>query len=672
MGGPLATGLCKLFARSFDHHFFDRIGVPISVMANVPREGSLKSMRFVLARAGVVLAAFLLTLRFGRYALATPPFISDDEGYLLLSLKHYVAGERLYTQVFSMYGPFYFMIQRTVFGLLGLPVTFDAGRLVAYIYWVLSAVLGGFFVYRLSKRATLASAACLATMWLARVLAFEPNHPEEVILLLLMLGCCASVNPGPAVLLLLGAVGTALFFTKTNIGIFFLAAALIASVCVLPAGRLRNIGGNVLLAAMVAGPIVLMHHFLNSWAREFCLIAILAGASTLLAGMRANVYSPERMRTLRYIAVGALAAAMLIVLGTTLEGLSLGTLLDGVVLGPLRQPEVFVIPFAITSKMALLGTVLSLCMAGLYWFPERWKMHSAWIDVLKCVGGLLVIGLLVKWTVAYTSPPSSPPAYFAPTYALLPLALLPRKSARWEVSEYFPRIFVTALAAMQILQAYSVAGSQVSIGAAPFLLWGFVCIHDGADGLLTFFPSAKNWHVRVSASSVMGGVVAVVVATAMLRTGIWHQHYPFPASSLAGSASLHLPRSLEMKYEALTRDVQTNCQILFTMPGMGHFNLWSEVPTPDGFNEDNWMRGIPIEQQQQTLQTLESNPSACVVFRPEGLTIWGVPDGGIDTLPLAHYILHDMPTVSTKGGYEIHVSPDRRAPWVEQSVVGPP
>ncbi len=60
-------------------------------MANVPQEGSLKSMRFALARAGIVLAAFLLTLRFGSYVLATPTFISDDEGYLLLSLKHFFA-----------------------------------------------------------------------------------------------------------------------------------------------------------------------------------------------------------------------------------------------------------------------------------------------------------------------------------------------------------------------------------------------------------------------------------------------------------------------------------------------------------------------------------------------------------------------------------------------------
>jgi hypothetical protein len=639
-------------------------------MANVPREGSLKSMRFVLARAGVVLAAFLLTLRFGRYVLATPAFISDDEGALLLAVKHYFAGEHLYTQVTSHHGPFYYIAQKAVFGLLRLPVTYDAGRLVAYIYWVLSSVLGGVFIYRLLKSVTLASTACLAIMWLERVLAFEPNHPEEVVLVLLMAGCLVSVNPGPMALMLLGAIGAALAFTKINIGILFLAAALIASVCVLPAGRLRNIGGKVLIAAMVAGPMVLMHHFLSTWARGFCLMGILTGVSVVLAGMRAEVFSRERMRALQYIAVGALAAAILIILETTVEGLPLSGLLYGVVLGPLRHPEVFSIPFVVTKKMALLGVVLSLGMAGLYWYPER-RRRSDWIGALKCLAGILVVGIWVKRNIAYTSPPSFSFA-FAPAYALLPVVLLPKMGARWTLSEYFPRIFVTALAAMQMLQAYPVAGSQVSIGAAPFLLWGFVCIHDGADGLVTFFPSAKNWHVRVSASSVIGGIVAVVVAAAMLRRGIWHQHYPFPASSLAGSASLHLPRSLELEYEALTRDVQTNCQILFTMPGMGHFNFWSGVPTPDGFNMDAWMKGVPVEQQQHTLQILENNPSACVIYRPFMMGVWGVPDGGIDTLPLARYILHDMPTVFASGGYEIHVSPDRRAPWVEQSVVGTP
>ena len=492
-GGTVAPRSCKLFSGLLSitpsKISLFRIGIPIPFMANVPQESSPRSMRFVLARAGFVLAAFLLTLYFGRILLTRPPFLSDDESYLLLSLKHYFAGEHLYTQVTSQYGPFYYIVQKAFFGLLRLPVTYDAGRLVTYIYWILSSVFGGLFIYRLSKSVTVASAACLATMWLERVLSFEPNHPEEVVLVLLTAGCLVSVNPSPVALMLLGAIGAALVFTKINIGILFLAAALIASVCVLPAGRLRNIGGKVLIVAMVAGPLVLMHHFLSAWARGFCLIGILAGVSVVLAGMHAEAFSPERMRALQFIAVGALAAAILIVLETTVEGLPLNGLLYGVVLGPLHHPDVFSIPFVVTKKIALPAVLLSLGMTGLYCFPGRRSGRSNWIGALKCLVGILVVGIWVQRNIDYTIPPSFSFA-FAPAYVLLPVVLLPKMGARWTLSEFFPRIFVTALAATQMLQSFPVAGSQVNIGAAPFLLG--VCLHPRWRRIVRFVSNHKE------------------------------------------------------------------------------------------------------------------------------------------------------------------------------------
>ena len=116
--------------------------------------------------------------------------------------------------------------------------------------------------------------------------------------------------------------------------------------------------------------------------------------------------------------------------------------------------------------------------------------------------------------------------------------------------------------------------------------------------------------------------MAPIIAVKMVRTEIRQQRNPTIASSLAGSASLHLPPDQEMEFEALTRDLQTNCQILFTMPGMGQFNFWSGVPTPDGFNTDAWMKGVPLEQQQHTLQILQTNPSACVIYRPLMVAVW--------------------------------------------------
>jgi tetratricopeptide (TPR) repeat protein len=146
-------------------------------------------------RAVIALAAFLVSLLYARHVLGTTFRTYDDEGYFLLSLDHYLRGGALYTDVFSHYGPFHFFAQEALFRLLRLPVNHDAGRLVTLIWWLLSAVLGGYFVYSLSNNMALASAATLACAKLASLLANEPGHPQQVILPILMLACCASVAP---------------------------------------------------------------------------------------------------------------------------------------------------------------------------------------------------------------------------------------------------------------------------------------------------------------------------------------------------------------------------------------------------------------------------------------------------------------------------------------------
>ena len=627
------------------------------------RQSWVKHASLVFIQVVIVLATVAIMLRFGNDTLARPTLIGDDEGYVLLTLKHYFAGEHLYSQVFTQYGPFYFFVQKSIFSLLHLPVTFDAGRMVFYGYWVSASLLGGLFVFRVSKNVTLASASALTVMWLLRAMAFEPNHPEQMVILLLMGACVAAIKPDRTALFILGAIGTALLFTKINVGVFFLLAVWIASASLLPAGRLRNISCGFLAGMIATGPIVLMHHFLSGWARGFCLIAIIAGLSVILAVVRANPDFPNDGKTLRYVVLGALVAASLVLLATKVEGMSFDTLWNGVVVEPLRLPEVFTIAFAVNRKMALVFILLSACVARLCWVRER-AQYAGWIDALKCVAALVVIGLFVKRGV---SPSGSRSFTFALMYSFLPLVLLHSRIAGWQTSDYFLRVFVTALAATQMLQAYPVAGSQVNVGGTPFLLWAFVCMYDGSEGLIDLSFAAKKRHFPMSAASAIGVFVFLVVVFAMWRPGMLRKSYPFPASALSGSSSLHLPPQLEGQYQALAKDLRANCDILFTMPGMGSFNFWSGVRTPDGFNMTAWMRGVPLSEQQQTLQGLHSDPSACVLVRPSLVSGWGAPRGGLETLPLAQYILHQMPIVFADWGYEIHVSPDRRQPWVEQA-----
>jgi hypothetical protein len=615
-----------------------------------------KRIREGILQTCVVIAVFLSGLLFGKQTLATTFRAWDDEGYVLLSLSHYLGGGHLYTEVFSQYGPFYFFSQKALFRLLHLPISHDAGRVVTLICWLLSATLGGYFVYRLAKNTLLASAAGLASMLLAKVLADEPGHPQQLVLPMLMLACCASVTPGWMGLLTLGALGTGLIFTKINIGVFYFAAVVLTLVCGLPAGRIRTIGAVFLLVYAAGCPLILMHRDLLGWAGGYCLLAILCGVSTFLAGLLATPPSPKPLRSVLYVALGAGSAALFIVVATLRQGMSLRTLTDGVLWIPLRHPGVFEVHLNITKRTVLLVALVSACMAWVYRTRDRWQGGSDWVDALRCVIGLYTI-VLFRTGVQHR---------FFLLLAFLPLGLIPPKGRPWGPSDYFPRLFVTSLAVTQFLEAYPVAGSQVNIAAAPLLLWAFVCVHDGAVGLFRLAPRARDWFGDTFLKeSVLGGFVALALAVTMFRANAGRKHGSGPSSSLRGSASLHLPTGTEKLYGFLANNIRANCDVLFTLPGMGSFNFWSGVPTPNGFNLTAWMKGLSLGQQQQILQILQKDPRACAVYSPELTRFWETTPEDLAALPLARYVLNDMHIVSQRQGYEIRVSPERNSPWVE-------
>jgi hypothetical protein len=585
----------------------------------------------------------------------------DDEGYFLLSLKHYFAGGHLYTKVFSQYGPFYFFIQKILFGLLQLPVNHDAGRLVTLICWLLSAGLAGYFIYRVSKNTVLASAAGLGSMLLMRVVSEEPGHPQQIILPIFMLACCASVSAGPIGLLLLGGLGAALLFTKINVGIFFLAACALVLVCRFPAGRIRAIGAFFLFAYAAGLPLILMHRDLSQWARGYCLVAIVCGVSTFFAGLLATPPSSRPMRSVLYTIAGAVSVSVIVIAGTMWEGMSLRTLLEGVLWGPLKHPGVFEIPLGVSAGKALFLALVSACIGGLYRFRDQWQAHPDWVNALRCIIGLCVIGLLI-------ADPSSDFFRLALPYVviLLPIGLIPAKNGLWPQSDCVPRLFVAGLAATQFLQPYPVAGSQTNIAAVLILLWAFLCVHDGASGLFYLARQKADWQEMIcSRESILGGLVICTIPIVMFYSGGLHRHYHAPSLSLPGASSLHLSMGEEDTYQALAKDIRTNCNLLFTMPGMGSFNFWSEVPTPNGLNLTAWMKGLTLEQQQQILEILQRDAKACVIYNADLIRFWNTTPDDLEKLPLAHYILYEMPTVSRKQGYEIRVHPQRSSPWIE-------
>ena len=138
-----------------------------------------------------------------------------------------------------------------------------------------------------------------------------------------------------------------------------------------------------------------------------------------------------------------------------------------------------------------------------------------------------------------------------------------------------------------------------------------------------------------------------------------------PASSLPGSASIHLPRETEDTYVGLVADVRRNCDMLYTLPGMNSLNLWSGVPTPNGFNLTAWVKGFSAGQQREILYLLQSDTNACVIVNPTRGSEWGTTDADLAASPLAGYILRNMRLASTVHAYEIRINPLRTQPWIQ-------
>jgi len=611
-----------------------------------------------LLRVGIVFVAFGVGLVFARDYLATTFHPYDDEGYMLLSLKHYLAGEHLYTEVASQYGPFYLFAQATLFRLLSLPVNHDAGRTVTVICWLLSATLAGYFVYRISRNTILASAAGLASVLLDRVLASEPGHPQQIILPILMLACCVSIYNGPASFVLIGALGVALIFTKINVGAFFLAAVGLTLLCRFSAGPVRTVGAVCMLVYMGSIPTLLMKKDIHTWALGYCLLATLSGISTCLAGLITTPSSPKPWRSVLFTGSGVVIATTLIVLTTRLQGMSPSTLLDGVVWGPLKHPGLFEIPLNVSIKSVLCGLLVLACLGSVYWLRHNQSKSADWIDAIRATIGLCIILRLISHRVESIPLLSLP---FLGT--LLPLGLLPTNKGTWQFSDYFPRLFVTSVAVTQLLQPYPVAVSQLNIAEAPLLLWAFFCLHDGLDGLGRLVSRTMKWTLMSFPGESFFAVV-VIICTMIPLLGYGRSHPHYTASSLRGLSSLRLPESEMNLYEVLSEDISANCDVLFTLPGMGSFNLWSGVPAPNGLNMTAWMKGFNLAQQDKVLKVVKMEPRACVVYNTKMVEFWQTSKDDLDRLPLARYILYDMIKVAEIGDYEIRISPHRNSRWI--------
>jgi hypothetical protein len=195
------------------------------------------------------------------------------------------------------------------------------------------------------------------------------------------------------------------------------------------------------------------------------------------------------------------------------------------------------------------------------------------------------------------------------------------------------------------------------------ILWAFQCIADGIAGLQPAWRAyfRRRGQVLPLDAAIGGGILVVFAGVSIILAA--QRQYP-PAAGLRGATWLHLPAAQATEFEAIAGAVGANCSILFTMPGMYSFNLWSGVPTPNGWNLSAWMEGIDREEQSKILDIIRAHPRACVVLNHEIEKFWDRRSLAYQKAPpLMRYIETEMPMAAKFGDYEIRVHPRRMSPW---------
>jgi hypothetical protein len=594
-----------------------------------------------------------LTLYAGYFRMFSSFAPWDDEGYMLVALRAFRAGGTLYDEVYSQYGPLYFLLNDLLFGALGLPVTHDAGRLVTLGLWTATSLVVGVAVWRLTRSAGLGLCAQLVAFRSLFVFSFEPMHPGGwLCLLLAALVVVPLVWPARPRLaaMLLGLLVAALALIKINLGVFAgIAAAFFYAASIPQLARRRALLGAAGLA-LAAAPGVLMAPGLGqSWVRSYALhVTVAAVAAALAVGCS---MPQERLgpRPVRWSLAAAFGAGLLVSAVMILRGTTPAALFDAVLLRPLGQPSIHVrSPYFPEHSGTGALLALGLCVAAVA--RRRVKRGAAGAaagaGLFRIAAGLRMAG-------------SVSGLFLAPSLGLLTAVLVWITALEPEGLESPPALAIARrllppFIALQTLHAYPVAGSQVQWAAFLLVPGAAICVADGARQLGRA-ARALGWPVLGWRSRVVGAT-CVLLLLALVLLGIWIPllHESHVALGLPGAARLRLPAAQVEELRATAEALRAGCDTYVSLPGLNSFYFWTGQEPPSAANTTNWMHLFETSLQARVVSRLERIDRLCALYAPAQVEAWAqgrpLPSG-----PLLAYIMREFRPAGEHGAYRILV-----------------
>jgi hypothetical protein len=578
--------------------------------------------------------------------------VYDDEGAMLIALRSFIGGHALYDKVVVQYGPAYFEFFN-LFSSVGVPFDHDSGRFVTLAIWLAIALVAGVAAFVFTQNLALGLGTHLITFGTAITLTVEPMHPGALVCLMVIgIGAVALISSGrwsgPWPFFIIGALTAATLLTKVNVGGF--AAISVALACVLAFPSLaRNWPVRLIAAAVfVSVPFLLMRSDLDqAWARRlafhvaFCAVAFVLATST-------SQPDPNRRRSeLGWLLGGGVVLGLLVVAVAFLRGSSPSDLANGVVLYPLQQRVAFEIPFSVPT-IPMLWDAVGLGGA-LLWARYRARTQQPAVAVegwIRVIAGLLiwltlVAGLHVPGLGLLTS--FTDPLVLPVALAWISAAPRGRPDGGFETLD-FARTLVPALAILQTLHVFPVAGSQTAWAALPLVLVGAICISDGMVQL-------RMRRVRLQLAT---WVVFLVLAVSWVPPA-WRDSHAAYASSvplgLPGASLVRVRPDEAALLRQITQTIRDNCDTYISVPGLDSFYIFGRLQPPSPLPSRYMWLSDDVRHQKALIAEADRIKRLCVVENDYLITAWseGRTVGG----PLEAYIQAGFVTAYTFEHYSI-------------------
>ena len=586
------------------------------------------------AYVGVFAAASAVAAYFGYLRMFTGFSVYDDEGFMLIALRGFISGRALYDKVIVQYGPAYFEFFG-LFNTLGVPFDHDSGRFVTLALWLAIALLSGVAVFIFTHNLALGLSTHLITFGTGIAFAVEPMHPGALVCLLVIgIAAVALISAkrwsGPWPFFITGALTAAAILTKVNVGGF--AAISIAFACVLTFPTLaRNPPIRFLAAAgFVAVPFLLMRGDLgHAWALRLAFHVFFCALAFVLATNRSQADPSRRLSELGWLLAGGALLALLVIAIAFLRGSSPSDLANGVILYPLQQRGAFELPFSV-PPIPMLWDAVGLGGAFLWASYRTRAQHPA---VLVEGGIRALVGLLIWLTLLV--PLRFPglisladPLVVAVALAWVVAAPRGRPEGGFEPLD-FARALVPALAILQTLHVFPVAGSQTAWAALTLVPLGAICI---ADGLVQLGVS----RIRMQ---LAGWLVFLIFAVSWAPTA-WRDSYTPYASNvslgLPGASLVRVPPNEAVLIRQITQTIRDNCDTYISVPGLDSFYLFGHLQAPTPLPSRYMWLSDDVPHQQALIAAADRINRLCVVENDGLITVW--TNGRTVSGPLDAYI----------------------------------